>query len=95
MQFIILEDKEMIQNCRKKSFHAGGGTLVVYLDEEWREWQWEGKGILGRGKYMNKEQSMFACQWVIWLFKIGRELWELGFTNVDWVQVGEPFNWLG
>lgn len=34
MQFIILEDKEMIQNCRKKSFHAGGGTLVVYLDEE-------------------------------------------------------------
>ena len=34
MQFIILEDTEMIQNCRKKSFHAGVGILVVYLDEE-------------------------------------------------------------
>lgn len=44
MQFIILEDNEMIRNCRKKSFHAGVGTLVVYFEEEWRGGQWEGKG---------------------------------------------------
>lgn len=44
MQFIILGgQKKWFKTVGRNHFHAGGGTLVVYLDEEWREWQWEGK----------------------------------------------------
>lgn len=100
MWLIIQEDKEkMIQNfVETNSFMLKEiryfRLIICFKGQKGKkEGEEKKRGILDRGKCMNKERRTLACQREMWFFYIWGRLRELGFKKEDWGQVVEGFNW--